>query len=1390
MNVIDQNSAAAALEKALIPGPSLIDGRSEKERLSFLCEFASLINFYDNTNRLNGNWQPFLLKDPVFLLASISKTDYREEHQLFVKTCANLQALIDKQNSVTPTVTDSGIPGEITRLFNQLFDQLTRIFLQIESWTHYMQMGNEEYDLKKYVIDQVKETFNAYLWAVLSLRNFLSSTPVLEPQSIRQVLPVRQYVLDAFTDLIWTKGAGTDPFMQVLGLYSINEVKKIKTGDESGSSGPVPQGIVITTQDYFNGLKNTGDQLFKFYRTIIHHAATEYEKVKNIKSSYPDTLLLRTFTDLLRIHQQELNGIANKHLHFYYSRVLKQSEQAAVADSVFITAVLGKNVTVFDLPAGTLFNAGTDAQKNPILFVSNENVSLNAAVITNVLTLAPLTPVISSNPDGGEDNPPQLFLQNIATPGVVATNEAGQALSWETFGGTTNMDTTPAQVKQPGFAFASPMLFLPEGSRQIIIEFRFAELPDPTIFNNAQIFLSTQKAWQQVAYTILPNNREEKNISIRVNLAVTDPPIVSFLANPDGLNSSWPMFKVIFNSFSGLTIPPVLTSIKIDVCVTGVNTFALYNDNGLLSTKTPFQLFGPLVNMNSNFLVGSNEIFSKPLKWLSVELDWDTLPLPPASTVTPAPLDNGFGNYYNSYNTILFPTVTSLTPLTVQPDFSPQKKSSAKEPPSSAPPVTSAKIETEQPAKAPGKIRGFFKKVWNVIKWPVKIIFYPVRLLINAFSKKKDTPSLSPALQPAEKIAAAPPAFTPPAPPVPAQPVPFANIYFTVEFSMLNYHSWDTFYMYNYGGNTAYSAWLNNPCNTSPVLPDGKPIDFQLFDTSSGNLAAKSVFGYFASAYDTPADPDPSIQNTPLVFDGTNASGFIKMTLTNPANGFGASVYANVVTNIVTQNALKISGSWLLNPVKPSDLVTAPNVPFVPKVQTISAMYGASQDYDLTKACENYPLQYFYYTPFANYTAYDNSPALEKNYSADKSVVGECPEIKGLQLVPSFACNAKTGKEKIFPCSGAMFIGLSGVVPLNTISFFFELSTTYTAPTAGAEVSYYYLSDKGWKILPLENDGTNQFTCSGIITVNIPADITAQSAAMPAGYWIAIAAAIDPASGTMLDLSSFAQVVLLSPNGIELTRTGTAFLTDTVAPLISALTITKPQTAIPQIGTIVQPFSSFGGKAAENKMQMYERVSNRLKTKDRTVSGNDIFTLIRQQFPDIYFSGAVFSPDTNITSVYVVEGFDNSAAANAYRPFVSECEIEAISSFLKERISLFSNITVSNYSFQYIQVVATVSVKPGYVPQAMNGIIADALNIYFSPWIASAGQQQVMIGQPVTGSQVAAFIRGIEGVESVGQIQLLLSGQPLTAAVQTLNPPPGALFVSSLNHQINAIPVK
>ncbi|MFW0717712.1 contractile injection system tape measure protein [Pedobacter sp. N23S346] len=69
MKIIDQHTALAAQETALVPVSSLLDGRTEVDCLAFLSHFASLINFYDNDNNIHGNWTPFLLKDLAILLA-------------------------------------------------------------------------------------------------------------------------------------------------------------------------------------------------------------------------------------------------------------------------------------------------------------------------------------------------------------------------------------------------------------------------------------------------------------------------------------------------------------------------------------------------------------------------------------------------------------------------------------------------------------------------------------------------------------------------------------------------------------------------------------------------------------------------------------------------------------------------------------------------------------------------------------------------------------------------------------------------------------------------------------------------------------------------------------------------------------------------------------------------------------------------------------------------------------------------------------------------------------------------------------------------------------------------------------------------------------------------
>ena len=96
MNTLHQNTIITSLEAALTPSPYLIDGRTERDWLSFIADFGSLINFYDTNNKANSNWSPFLLKDPVVLLASISKTNVTNYHTLYLETGNQIEKAVEQ----------------------------------------------------------------------------------------------------------------------------------------------------------------------------------------------------------------------------------------------------------------------------------------------------------------------------------------------------------------------------------------------------------------------------------------------------------------------------------------------------------------------------------------------------------------------------------------------------------------------------------------------------------------------------------------------------------------------------------------------------------------------------------------------------------------------------------------------------------------------------------------------------------------------------------------------------------------------------------------------------------------------------------------------------------------------------------------------------------------------------------------------------------------------------------------------------------------------------------------------------------------------------------------------------------------------------------------------
>lgn len=1332
MQVINQHTALLSLNQALVPSPSLIDGRSDQDWLSFFADVGSLINFYDSDNKINGNWAPFLLKDPAILLASISKKNVTKLHSLYMQTCIKLeQTLAINVNA-----------KHVTNSFNQLFDQLIRLFMWLERWIYFMMKSVQEYSLKKYVIHQVQTIYSELFWAILAMREqlFIDNT-------IPGIHPINYYLFDSYDEQIWKQNRDKQPFWRLLQLN--------RTFSEN------------TTIDLYNALKKVGDQLFLFFNNVIQHSNTTFEKIKLEKSEFPDTVLVRAFVNLLTIFRDQLNDISQKHLDFYYNDILKQEVRPAIPDEVFIAIDLGKKDMAYFLPANTLFDAGLDVSKKTIVFETKKNNSLNPAAIIAACTLT-----ISPN----NTYPTSLFLQPIVTPNRVQKDENGVIQSWPPFGNSTPVLTSATTL---GFAIASPLLLLREGTRTVTLTFTFEGIADLSALHQATYFLSTATTWLNIG-TLIPNIVTIPNptipttnctqATIQFTLDATQPAIEAFQENPDGYISNWPLLKMEFASFYAAIIPPVITSLSIDVTVTNVTNLQLFNDYGALSTKTSYPLFGPLPMVNSNFIIGSNEIFSKPLSALHIDLTWDKLPI-------------NFQSYYQQYNNYLVPVIKTETKTAASP-----AKSSAK--------ITPAPKGFLQKSWAAikivgGKIGNIFK---NIIGFLLKIIKGLILLVASVFTflgrflKKIIIGILKVIADDIEELTE----------------TPFNNFCFTIDFQVLENNTWNELPMLKQ--KTITISQTTNTINTIPYSINISPATNLLFSTD--DLCQLTDNSYFSSS--APLSPtvaslenkatisstitnivskpittgilagaNPNIQITPLKYTDNTSSGFMKMVLTGPSpHGFGSALYPSVVANIALKNALVVA-----NKGDKSLLIPQANLPFVPKLSNIAAHYSASQKYDFTQK-GSYPIQCFAYSPFANYLVHDNAQSLPAyNYNVGDTTVSNTPTALST-LLPTIPAGLA-----LFPSlnnyTGFLFLEMENVVATNEINFYFELARKYNKISfATKPIACYYLSATGWQPLSIIADGTNNLTCSGIITLNVQEDITKNHQVMPRNnFWISIAIQDTP--------DQFAHITFLKTNGVELIRSGTGYLTDTMAPQLVSNTITKPIVSTPAIANVMQPFPSFGGKPMENQLIKNGRISNRLKTKDRVVSAEDYFRTIQQAFDFIYYSKTVYLKETKTTQVYVVKSYLQTTDATAFAPLISDCQEQKIQLYLQQRASIFSTINVSNFQFQYVTISVIAEIIEGYEINGVQKNINNALNIFLSPWITSRNSQ-VAIDEPIYDYQIAALVSNISGIATITSVTFKSwMVDPITNAVtektnqQSIQPfTMGSLMVSNMDHAI------
>lgn len=354
----------------------------------------------------------------------------------------------------------------------------------------------------------------------------------------------------------------------------------------------------------------------------------------------PHIALLLVFAYLFRHVQQSLNALTERHLDFFYNRILRILPKPSEPDFAHVVFTSAKNSNGCIVPEGTLLDAGKDADGNPVRFEMIRELSVNSAIIASIKT-------IHIDRTGGSI---------IAAPVANSADGCGAAFEdddrhWCSFGESRLTDDGQYAhgIKTAiGIVVASPLLFMSGGTRTVTIEYRFTdELSDIfstyTLTDCFSVSVTTAEGLYktEASVTIEPT---DNSLTVAFTLSPGDPPVdrmgeeldqLSFLDTPYvkmELNGDAP--SSIYEQIRLVSLSNIIVTVK----VKGFSDLVLSNDVSTIDSSKPFFPFGSAPGPGSSLIISSREVFGKPLKELTYHLKWKDFP-------------RGLTEFYSYYST-------------------------------------------------------------------------------------------------------------------------------------------------------------------------------------------------------------------------------------------------------------------------------------------------------------------------------------------------------------------------------------------------------------------------------------------------------------------------------------------------------------------------------------------------------------------------------------------------------------------------------------------------------------------------------------------------------------------------------------------------------------------
>lgn len=586
-----------------------------EQLLAQAAEYARLVQFYQLDLQSDGDWQGFFLADEVILLATMLVLDVRQldagfEQRLQQGWRAADWLAEDRAFDIrTFGSTTLGSPLLLARLFDYWLGMLAHA------------PGHAGREVRQLLVG--------------ILRGLDGELHLLR-RSISRIEPG----LDAHT-------------LFSGGLLSLSSPGSAQAVLANAMPDPGMVGLRANFHAFLQGL------------TMLQQGARQLLP-DSLSSGQHDAAhgLLIAFLQLFKKVQVRLNRFSEAHPDFYYQDVLQNRPRPGQPDSAFLVLRLNPGIARVEVPQGCQFIAAGPKGEPDLVYCASRDTVLNDARVARAYTLffqgaagggptcAGWVDQIHVDPNTDPEKIPPLPLFGAAKPG----NEARSA-----------------HAARFGFVFAAKVLLLREGVRRIRLQMQFcnppqrqlqhvvqALFPDQKDLNDTfiklfrsmfRISVTVQDGWHRVAeyrpsWQGLEPEVPPDCLVLEFVLLADVPALCPYQASVhgDAMDSSLPMVRLemLQNEYYypyDLLKQWILQEVRIEVDVTGCRQLLLHNQIGQLSAQAPFMPFGPLPQVGAYFLFGHEELLSKQLKDLTIEIEWAGLPLE----------SGGFPAYYHGY---------------------------------------------------------------------------------------------------------------------------------------------------------------------------------------------------------------------------------------------------------------------------------------------------------------------------------------------------------------------------------------------------------------------------------------------------------------------------------------------------------------------------------------------------------------------------------------------------------------------------------------------------------------------------------------------------------------------------------------------------------------------